>query len=87
MPCSAPMSDHVTSGTVANPSRFEEGWTSESAARKSEDVMHRGASWDSVNGDGWADKKCAMELEESWSMSDANGRIGYEGGGASAVGV
>lgn len=87
MPCSAPISDHATSGTVANPSRFEEGWTWESAARKSADVMHRGASWDSVNGDGWAVKKCAMELEESWLASEANGRAGYGGRGASVVGV
>ena len=81
------MSDHVTSGTVAKPSRFEEGWTWESAARKSEDVIHRGASWDSVSGDGWAFKKWAMELEESPLTSDANGLVWYEGGGASVVGV
>ena len=44
VPCSAPMSGHVTSGTVANPSRCAEGCISFSASLKSAAVMQRGAS-------------------------------------------
>ena len=40
----APTSAHVTSGTVANPSRFEDGWTCFSARLKSDEEMKMGAS-------------------------------------------
>lgn len=46
------MSDHTTSGTVANPSRLEDGWTCFKAWVKSSDVMKRGDSWEGVKGFG-----------------------------------
>ena len=49
--------------------------------------MHGGARWDSVDADGCTFRRCATEPEESWLMSDANGRVGHEGGGASVVGA
>mmetsp|Transcript_20134 Transcript_20134/g.36193 ORF Transcript_20134/g.36193 Transcript_20134/m.36193 type:complete len:217 (-) Transcript_20134:85-735(-) len=47
---SAPMSPHATSGTVAKPSRFEDGWTCGRAARKSSMVTCRGCSCSGVRG-------------------------------------
>lgn len=73
VPCSAPISDQVTSGTVAKPSRFEEGWTCLRAWVKSEEVMQRGASWVSVSGSGWAFRKCAMELGDDWKEMSEKG--------------
>ena len=46
---SAPMSSHVTSGTVANPSRFGDGCTNFKAALKSELVMYMSARLDVLN--------------------------------------
>jgi hypothetical protein len=55
--CSAPMSAHVTSGTVAKPSRFDDGCTCFSASVKSDIVMQSGASCASVSGSGCARRK------------------------------
>lgn len=55
------MSDQEISGTVANPSRLDEGWTCLRACVKSSDVMQRGESWVGVSGDGWALRKCAID--------------------------
>mmetsp|Transcript_51813 Transcript_51813/g.110147 ORF Transcript_51813/g.110147 Transcript_51813/m.110147 type:complete len:237 (+) Transcript_51813:762-1472(+) len=50
MPDSAPTSSQDTSGTVANPSRFDDGWTFGKAERKSSMVMRRGSSCSGVSG-------------------------------------
>lgn len=52
VPCNAPTSDHVTSGTVANPSRLDEGCTCFNARWKSAEEMKIGSSWASVRGFG-----------------------------------
>ena len=48
--CSAPMSFQLTSGTVAKPSRFADGWTVFTAERKSDIWTESGAIWASVRG-------------------------------------
>lgn len=45
----APISAQVTSGTVAKPSRLEEGWILGRAVRKSGRVIERGSSWAEVS--------------------------------------
>lgn len=73
--CNAPMSAQLTSGTVANPSRFEDGCTCLSANVKSSKVMHSGSSCASVSGSGWARRKCTIELagDSAARDIDANG--------------
>lgn len=88
--CSAPMSAHDTSGTVANPSRFDDGCTCFSARVKSGKVMQSGESWDSVSGSGCARRKCTMEFagEEAERLRFEKGAGLEEGagcGGASGV--
>ena len=81
------MSDQVTSGTVAKPSRLEEGWTCLSASVKSGDVIQSGASWASVSGLGWAIRKCAIEpegaIDDRLEKRDALERGGSETGSVS----
>lgn len=85
------MSAQVTSGTVAKPSRFDEGWTCLSASVKSDAVMHSGASCASVSGSGCARRKCTIELagEEAESWMEENGGRGASGfaGGVDAGGA
>lgn len=86
------MSDQVTSGTVAKPSRFDDGWTSFRASVKSAEVMHRGASWASVSGSGCALRKWAIELADDWKDMFENGvllgmdtGIGLGAGGSASI--
>ena len=75
--CNAPMSAQVTSGTVAKPSRLDEGCTCFNASIKSAGVIHKGASWVSVSGSGWAIRKCAIEPDVSWEDRPEN-RGGFD---------
>ena len=91
MLCNAPISAQVTSGTVAKPSRLDEGCTCFNASIKSAGVIHKGASWVSVSGSGWAMRKWAIEPEVSWEdRPEKRGGFDVEGsdrGGGMEMGV
>lgn len=70
---SAPISDHVTSGMVAKPSRLAEGWTIFNAARKSAGVREMVESWSEVRAVGWDMRNLAMGVFLTSSGRLANG--------------
>ena len=82
IPWSAPTSDQDTSGTVANPSRFEEGWTCDNACIKSSAIIKRGESWISVREEGCALRKYAIEPGSTGkeNVLDIDAFVGWETG-------
>lgn len=70
---SAPISDQVTSGMVAKPSRLAEGWTIFNAARKSAGVREMVESWSEVRAVGWDMRNLAMGVFLTSSGRLANG--------------
>lgn len=69
--CSAPMSSHVTSGTVAKPSRLDDGCTTPSASRKSWFVMASFSRTADGRGSGNRCKNVAIDVSRTVAGSVA----------------
>lgn len=81
------MEDQVTSGTVAKPSRFEEGWIRGMARRKSDIVMWRAESSEGVRREGKWERKVWIR-EGFWAVEAGMRAVevdleGVEGGSTS----